>query len=48
MQIEAAVRLKSTLSDLPDLDISKYVRGAPNEIFLEMSKSGKSETVLFR
>ena len=30
MQIEAAVRLKNTLSDLPDLDISRNISfGAP-------------------
>ena len=34
MQIEAAARLKSTLSDLPDLDISRNISfGAPPHIF---------------
>ena len=34
MQIEAAARLKSTLSDLPDLDISRNISfGAPPRIF---------------
>ena len=34
MQIEAAARLKSTLSDLPDLDISRNISfGAPPPIF---------------
>ena len=33
MQIEAAVRLKNTLSDLPDLDISRNISfGAPPPI----------------
>ena len=36
MQIEAAVRLKNTLSDLPDLDISRNISfGAPPRIFLD-------------
>ena len=35
MQIEAAARLKSTLSDLPDLDMSRNISfGAPPRIFL--------------
>ena len=34
MQIEVAVRLKNTLSDLPDLDISRNISfGAPPRIF---------------
>jgi len=38
MQIEAAARLKSTLSDLPDLDVSRNISfGAPLTYFVIQS-----------
>ena len=42
MQIEAAARLKSTLSDLPDLDVSRNISfGAPPHIFKAFSKNAR-------
>ena len=41
MQIEAAARLKSTLSDLPDLDISRNISfGAPRAYLCHKSTDG--------
>ena len=47
MQIEAAVRLKNTLSDLPDLDISRNISfGAPPRIFVISENSSSSAVLL--
>ena len=43
MQIEAAARLKSTVSDLPALEISRNISfGAPRAYFLHKSTDGGS------
>ena len=46
MQIEAAVRLKNTLSDLPDLDISRNISFGPPPIFVIYENSSSSAVLL--
>ena len=46
MQIEAAARLKSTVSDLPDLDMSRNISfGAPPRIFSKFYYHGRGGTI---